>query len=403
MAERLILHVDMDCFFAAVEQRDKPELRGKPVIVGGLSSRGVVSTASYEARKYGVHSAMPMAVAKRKCPEGIFLAGNYPQYRAVSAQIFEILARFSPLIEPLSIDEGFLDITGMERFVQGDPRGYGMKLKNTILAETGLVASVGIAPNKFLAKLASDLEKPDGLVIIRQEDIQRILWPLPISRIWGVGKKTEERLAVFGYRHIGDIARAGRATLQEQVGERLARHLTELANGRDERPVEPEREAQSIGKETTFEKDLKSRQEAEHHLLYLSSQVGWRLRRSGKNAHTVQIKIRLADFSTFTRQKTLADGICYDEDIFKEARALFRAFAIPHGSGIRLLGVSCSGFDAPSEISLFELEDRQKKKRLYTAIDKIKARFGEDKIARLGESKVFKKMESSLDGNNEQQ
>ena len=398
MAERLILHIDMDCFFAAVEQRDNPELRGKPVIVGGLSSRGVVSTASYEARKYGVHSAMPMALAKRKCPQGIFLTGNYPQYKAVSAQIFEIMSRFSPLVEPLSIDEGFLDITGMERLIKGNPRNYGMKLKQAILKETGLIASVGIAPNKFLAKLASDLEKPDGLVIIRQEDIQRILWPLPIARIWGVGKKTEERLAAFGYRYIGDIANAGKDVLQKQVGERLARHLVELANGKDDRPVEPIREAQSIGKETTFEENLQSRQEVEQHLLYLSAQVGWRLRRSGKNAHTVQIKIRLGDFSTYTRQKTLSDAICYDEDIFKEAKALFRAFSLPYGSGIRLLGVSCSGFDAPSEISLFEMENKQKKERLYTAIDKIKARFGEDKIAHLGESRVLKKINASLDG-----
>ncbi len=217
----------------------------------------------------------------------------------------------------------------------------------------------------------------------------------------GGGRKTEERLAVFGYRCIGDIAKAGTDILQKQVGERLARHLVELANGRDDRPVEPEREVQSIGKETTFEEDLKSRQDAEHHLLYLSSQVGWRLRRSGKNAHTVQIKVRLGDFSTFTRQKTLSDAICYDEDIFREAKALFRAFTIPYGSGIRLLGVSCSGFDAPSEISLFEVKNREKKERLYTAIDKIKARFGEDKIAHLGESKVLKKMESLPDGNDE--
>lgn len=289
----------------------------------------------------------------------------------------------------------------MERFVKGNLRSYGMKLKQTILAETGLIASVGIAPNKFLAKLASDLEKPDGLVVIRQKDIQRILWPLPISRIWGVGRKTEARLAAFGYRYIGDIAKAGKDVLQKQVGERLAQHLVELANGRDDRPVEPEREVQSIGKETTFEEDLKSRQEAEHHQLYLSAQVGWRLRRSGKNAHTVQIKIRLGDFSTFTRQKTLSDAICYDEDIFKEVKDLFRAFAFPYGSGIRLLGISCSGFDAPSEISLFEMETKQKKERLYTAIDKIKARFGEDKIAHLGESKVLKKIESSLDENDE--
>ena len=387
--QRCILHVDMDCFFAAVEQRDNPELRGKPVIVGGLSGRGVVSTASYEARKYGVHSAMSMAVAKRKCPNGIFLPGNYRQYGAVSAQIFDILSQFSPLVEPLSIDEGFLDLTGMEHLMNGDPKAYGMRLKERILAETGLVASVGIAPNKFLAKLASDLEKPDGLVVIREEDIRRVLWPLPISRIWGVGKKTEERLALFGYRHIGDIAKSGFEVLQKQVGERLARHLTELADGRDERPVEVGREAQSIGKETTFEEDLKSREDAEKYLLSLSAQVGWRLRRCGKNAHTIQIKIRLSDFSTYTRQKTLPESVCYDVDIFREAKSLFSAFAIPKGSGIRLLGVSCSGFNAPSEVSLFEMEEHNKKEKLYSAIDKIKEKFGEGKIGLLGEARDF--------------
>lgn len=385
--ERWILHLDMDCFFAAVEQRDNPELRGKPVIVGGLSNRGVVSTASYEARKYGVHSAMPMAVAKRKCPGGVFLWGNYPQYGAVSKQIFAILARFSPLIEPLSIDEGFLDITGMEHLLQGSLRDYGKKLKETIRKETGLVASVGIAPNKFLAKLASDLEKPDGLVIIHPEDIQRVLWPLPIARIWGVGKKTEERLRLFGYRQIGDIAKADVNILEKQVGQRLAHHLLELAHGRDDRPVENSREVQSIGKEITFEEDLKSRGEAEKQLLALSSQVAWRLRRKGKNAHTVQIKIRLSDFSTYTRQKTLAEAACYDEDIFREVRSLFRAFKIPYGSGIRLLGVSCSGFDTPSELSLFDMEEKRKKERLYSAIDEIKAKFGEGKIGHLGEAK----------------
>ena len=384
--ERLVLHVDMDCFFAAVEQRDHPEFKGKPVIVGGLSARGVVSTASYEARAYGVRSAMPMALAKRKCPAGIFLQGSYRQYGAVSAQIFEILSRFSPLIEPLSIDEGFLDLTGMEHLIKGNPRAYGLKLKETILAETGLVASVGIAPNKFLAKLASDLEKPDGLVIIRLEDIQRILWPLPVSRIWGVGKKTEARLSQLGYRCISDIAKARPEVLQRQVGERLANHLVELANGRDDRPVEAPREAQSIGKETTFEEDLHSGEEAEHHLLSLASQVGWRLRRSGRKAHTVQIKIRLSDFSTYPRQRKLGEAICYDEDIFREARNLFRAFRLPVGSGIRLLGVSCSGFNAPSEISLFSMEENRKKESLYSAIDKIKAKFGEDKIGHLGEA-----------------
>ena len=382
---RCILHIDMDAFFASVEQRDHEEYRGKPVIVGGLSGRGVVSTASYEARKFGVHSAMPMAIAKRKCPQGIFVEGNYPQYARVSDQIFGILDRFSPVVEPLSIDEGFLDLTGMERLMRS-PEDYGRRLKAAIRQETGLVASVGIAPNKFLAKLASDLEKPDGLTVIRMEDVPKILWPLPVSRIWGVGKKTEERLSLYGYRRIGDLAKAKAETLRKQVGDRLAVHLMELANGRDNRPVEPVHEAQSIGKETTFEEDIHSREEAQRHLLALSSQVGWRLRREGKRAHTIQIKIRLGDFSTYTRQKTLKEGLCYDEDIYRAALELFGAFPLPHGTGIRLLGVSGSGFDAPSELSLFGVEQDQRKERLYQAIDGLKGRFGEKIVSHLGEA-----------------
>ena len=383
--ERWILHMDMDAFFASVEQRDHEEYRGKPVIVGGLSKRGVVSTASYEARKFGIHSAMPMAIARKKCPDGIFLTGNYRQYASVSDQIFEILDRFSPLVEPLSIDEGFLDLTGMERWMK-HPEEYGRKLKAAIRQETGLIASVGIAPNKFLAKLASDLEKPDGLTVIRMEDVPRILWPLPVSRIWGVGKKTEERLSLFGYRQIKDIAKAKEETLKSQIGDRLASHLIELANGRDNRQVEPVHEAQSIGKETTFEEDLRSKEEARTYLLSLSNQVGWRLRREGKHAHTIQVKIRLGDFSTYTRQKTLKESICYDEDIYQTALELFNSFPFPHGAGIRLLGVSGSGFDAPSEMSLFGLERSQRKERLYHAIDELKEKFGERIVGHLGEA-----------------
>lgn len=383
---RCILHVDMDAFFASVEQRDHEEYRGKPVIVGGLAGRGVVSTASYEARTYGVHSAMPMATARKKCPHGIFLPGNYRQYARVSHQIFQILDRFSPVVEPLSIDEGFLDLTGMERMVGEDPAIYGKKLKEAIWDETRLVASVGIAPNKFLAKLASDMEKPDGLTVISMEDVPDILWPLPVSRIWGVGKKTEERLSLYGYRNIGDLARADATTLKKQLGERLALHLIELANGRDNRPVEPLHVARSIGKETTFEEDLSSREDALAHLLRLSAQVGWRLRREGKKACTIQIKIRLGDFSTYTRQKRLKEPVCYDEDIYRAAAELFRAFPMPKGAGIRLLGVSGSGFDAPSELSLFAMESTRKKETLYHAIDGLKGKFGEKIICHLGEA-----------------
>lgn len=376
---RWILHIDMDAFFAAVEQRDHQAYRGRPLIVGGMGPRGVVSTASYEARAFGVHSAMSMAEARRRCPDAIFLPGDFPRYRAVSKEIFQILSRFSPLIEPLSIDEGFLDLTGMEGLMPNGLRSYGQALKDAIRGETGLIASVGIAPNKFLAKLASDLEKPDGLTIIRKEDIPRLVWPLPAKRIWGVGEKTNGRLAVFGYRTIGEIARADLKKLTREVGERLARHLHDLANGRDDRPVEPVRKVQSIGREITFPKDLRSPQEAKEALLKLAGEVGWRLRRAGQRAHTVQLKLRLGDFSTFTRQRTFDVPLCYDEDLYEAACALFDAMKRPPG-GIRLLGISGSGFDEAGELSLFD--DSQKKERLYTAIDTLRQRYGENVLTR---------------------
>ena len=375
--QRWIMHVDMDAFFASVEQRDHEEYRGRPVIVGGLSARGVVATASYEARRFGVHSAMPMSTARRRCPQGIFVPGNFTLYRAVSAQIFTIFSRFSPCIEPISIDEGFLDISGMERLMKS-PREYAQRLKAAVRAETGLVASVGIAPNKFLAKIASDLEKPDGLVVIGPDDIERILWPLSVRRIWGVGKKTAERLTDLGYTTVGELAQGEPARLVHALGERAARQLIALAHGQDDRPVETVREAQSVGREMTFEQDLHSREEAEEQLLALAGQVGWRLRRAGLQARTIQLKIRLADFTTYTRRRTLPEPVCYDEDIYAAARELFREF--PMRGGIRLLGISGSGFEAAGEVSLFT--DTQKKEELYGAIDALKKRFGENIITK---------------------
>ncbi len=378
---RWIAHFDMDCFFAAVEQRDNEAYRGRPVIVGGLSARGVVSTASYEARRFGVHSAMPMETARRRCPNGIFLPPDFARYSAASRQIFALMERFSPRIEPLSIDEGFLDLTGMEGLMESLP-AYGRRIKDAVHDATGLVASVGIAPNKFLAKLASDLEKPDGLTILRPGDIPRVVWPLPVSRLWGVGQKTGDRLRALRFCTIGDVAAADPAALAARLGKRLASHLYELANGRDDRPVEPVAEAKSIGREITFERDVKSREEAEAQLLYLAGQVGWRLRRAGKRARTIQLKIRLQDFSTYTRRKTLPEDTCYDEEIYETARELFRAFPLPPGAGIRLLGISGSGFDGPGTLSLFR--DVPKKDRLYAAIDGLKKRFGEDVVRRGG-------------------
>ena len=361
----------MDAFFASVEQRDHEEYRGKPVIVGGLSSRGVAATASYEARRFGVHSAMPMAAAKKRCPQGIFVQGNHAHYREVSAQIFAIFARFSPLVEALSIDEAFLDITGMGQLA-ASPKAYAQRIKQAIYEETGLVASVGIAPNKFLAKLASDLQKPDGLVIIPPDRVREILWPLPIRRLWGVGKKTAEKLQNMGYETVGQIAQAEQSGLQKAFGPKLAAQLAALANGQDDRKVEPMREAKSIGKEITFPEDLRSLEQAEHELLELAEKVGWRLRIAGVQARTVQLKVRLGDFTTYTRSRTLPEATCYDEVLYATAKDLLRELKIT--SGFRLLGVTGTGFELFGQASLFT---DPKKERLYHAIDAIKKRYGE--------------------------
>ena len=374
--QRTILHVDMDAFFAAIEQREHPEYRGKPVIVGGLSSRGVVATASYEARRSGVHSAMPMTTARRRCPDGIFVQGNYALYRAVSAEIFAIFSRYSPLVEPLSIDEAFLDVTGMG-LLAPSPRVLAQRLKAEIREKTALVASVGIAPNKFLAKLASDLEKPDGLVEIRAEDAVRRLAPLPVRRLWGVGRRTEEKLLAQGIKTIGEMQQADEKKLARSLGTRAAHALKELSFGRDERRVEPDHEAKSIGKEVTFERDLESAEEAERELLSLAEKVGWRLRLAGVAARTIQLKVRRADFTTFTRSRTLFEATAHDEPIFRTARDLFRELGIK--SGIRLLGVTGENFEPSALPSLFRDE---KKERLYGAIDALKKRFGESIITK---------------------
>lgn len=374
--QRTILHVDMDAFFAAIEQREHPEYRGKPVIVGGLSSRGVVATASYEARRSGVHSAMPMTTARRRCPDGIFVQGNYALYRAVSAEIFAIFSRYSPLVEPLSIDEAFLDVTGMG-LLAPSPRVLAQRLKAEIREKTSLVASVGIAPNKFLAKLASDLEKPDGLVEIRAEDAVRRIAPLPVRRLWGVGRRTEEKLLAQGIKTIGEMQQADEKKLARSLGRRTAHALKELSFGRDERRVEPDHEAKSIGKEVTFERDLKSAEEAERELLSLAEKVGWRLRLAGVAARTIQLKVRRADFTTFTRSRTLFEASAHDEPIFQTARDLFRELGIK--SGIRLLGVTGENFEPSALPSLFRDE---KKERLYGAIDALKKRFGESIITK---------------------
>lgn len=377
MRQRLVMHVDMDAFFASIEQRDHEEYRGKPLIVGGLSGRGVVSTCSYEARRFGVHSAMPIVRAKRLCPQGIFVEGDYAHYRAVSDEIFAIFSRYAPVVEPLSIDEAFLDLTGMELLMK-TPRSYAERLKAEIRGKTGLVASVGIAPNKFLAKLASDLEKPDGLVIITEEGKQAVLDPLPVGRIWGVGEKTAARLEALRIRTIGQLRRTLREKLVRSLGAHMADHLLALASGIDARPVAPREAAKSIGKEVTFPADIESAEEVERVLLDLSEKVGYRLRRKGVKGRTIQLKLRLSDFRTYTRSRTLPEATWYDREIYETALALCRALGVHQG--VRLLGISVSGFDTSGAISLFREEVH--KESLYAAIDAIKKRFGEQGITK---------------------
>ena len=374
--ERIIMHVDMDAFFASVEQLDHEEYRGKPLIVGGIGGRGVVSTCSYEARKFGVHSAMPTAKAMKLCPQGIFIQGNYPRYAEVSQQIFDIFDYYSPLIEPLSIDEAFLDLTGMERLMDS-PRQYALKLKQEIKEKTGIVASVGIAPNKFLAKIASDLDKPDGLVIVNKDRVQEFLDPLPVRRIWGVGAKTAAILDRMRVKTIADLRKMSYEELHKTFGDKTAQHLFLLAQGIDERPVAPRGRAKSIGNETTFSEDLQSAEAALEVLLYLSVKVGWRLRQAGFKAKTVQLKLRQSDFSTFTRQKQLFEPSNFDNDIYTVIKELFENLNITRG--IRLLGVSTTGFEEMESLSLFHDE---KKDRLYQAIDEINSKFGNMGVTR---------------------
>jgi len=375
--ERWIMHVDMDAFFASVEQRDHEAYRNQPVIVGGLSNRGVVSTASYEARRFGIHSAMPMVEARRRCPQGIFVAGNHGLYKAVSKQIFHIFQEFSPLVEPLSVDEAFLDITGMEKITL-DRQNYAELLKKRIKDELGLIASVGIAPNKFLAKLASDLDKPDGLVIIERGREQSVLQDMPIRRLWGVGKKTGEKLQALGFKTIGQIAQASQTELAKYLGKTVSYQLIELANGRDDRKVEPERDIQSIGNEITFEQDLLQAAQVAKQFLALAEKVGWRLRLSGVKARTLTIKIRFASFQTITRSQSLLDPTNFDEVIYQMAVNLYQQVNVK--ASIRLLGITGSNLSLHEEESLFQ--DDQKKKALYHMMDDLKARFGENIITK---------------------
>ncbi len=374
---RGILHVDMDAFYASVEVLDDPSLRGKPVMVGGTpEGRGVVSAASYEARRFGVHSAMSAARAVRLCPQGVFLRGRMDRYAEVSRQIFAIFARYTPLVEPLSIDEAFLDVTGCRRLF-GSPEQIGQQIKQAIQDEVGLTASVGVAHNKFLAKLASDLDKPDGFVVVPAEGARELLAGLPIGRLWGVGKVSEQKLNRFGIRTVKDLLAVPRDLLVQQFGDHMD-HLLELAVGHDERPVVPGHEAKSIGNEITFGADIADAGHLQDILDGLADKVARRLRGQGFVARTITLKARYGDFTTHTRSASLAQATDSSVLIRDTARDLLRQKLGRRGRALRLVGVTAGNLSRPEtrQADLFADQGRARDRELDRLTDAVNQRFG---------------------------
>jgi DNA polymerase IV len=377
---RAILHVDMDAFFASVEVLDNPALRGKPVIVGGsVEGRGVVSAASYEARKFGVHSAMSAARARQKCPDGVFLPVRMQRYAAVSAQIFEIFEGFTDLVEGLSIDEAFLDVTGSQRLF-GPAEQIAGQIKQRVREELGLICSVGLATNKFLAKVASDLEKPDGLVVVRPGEEAAFMAPLPVRRIWGIGKVSGQRLANMGIEKVTDLLKYPVAALESALGSG-AEHLLQLARGIDDRAITTGRGQKSIGAETTFAQDIAAADELRRVLDGLVERVAGELRAAGLLARTVNIKARYPDFTTVTRARTLSGGIASTRQIRDTARELLETRLMRAGRPLRLLGVSLSNLEKEREslqqTELFADVGDARREQLERAIDGIKHDFGD--------------------------
>ena len=394
MVRRWIMHVDMDAFYASVEQRDHPEWRGRPVIVGSSEARGVVATASYEARRYGVHSAMPGACAKERCPQAIFVRPRMDVYRAVSAQIHEVLLHYAPEFEPLSLDEAFLDVSGMGTHYP-TLQALGRAVKEEILATTDLTASVGIAPNKFLAKLASDWHKPDGLTVIGYGEEAARIAPLPVRRLWGVGPKTEALLTAGGWHTIGDVAAADPRELAARLGSQ-GRVLHELANGRDDRPIAPHEPRKSISEEETFARDLTAGDEIRMTLLRQCDTVAYRLRKHGLRARTVTLKVRFASFRTVTRAKTVAEPMDIDRELYFEVEKLHNQ--IRKTEGIRLLGVTASSLvPAVDTVRLFA-DESEREQQVAAVRDRLRDKYGADVLRRGYWLEPRPKQEEDTDG-----
>lgn len=394
-----IIHLDLDAFFASVEQRDNPTYRGKPLIVGGISggkgnsNRGVVCAASYEARKYGVHAGMPIWEARQKCDKGIFIPSQMNKYLEASKKFFQICSTYTPLIEPLSVDELFLDVSGCESLF-GSSEIIGRKIKERVHQELGLKVSVGIAENKFLAKIATNLGKPNGFYIIPSKDIQKILYPLPVSSLWGIGKKTEELLKKSGIYLVEQLARMPDSILENLLGKN-GKKMKLLAQGIDESPVTPPSAAKSIGKETTFSINITEKAVLIKELLKISQLVGYTARKKGYKGRTITLKIRFHNFITFNRSKTLENPTHIDDIIFKTVVELLDKVRHKKG-GVRLLGIKLSNFALGNEIKQLKfLRDEEDKKddkleQLTQSLDKIREKFGTKAVTRASLLKIIK-------------
>jgi DNA polymerase-4 len=379
MSESTILHVDMDAFFASVEERDNPALKGKAVVVG-TGVRGVVSAANYEARKFGIHAAMPVGRAKRLAPHAIFVPPNMSRYSEVSSHIMEIFRSVTPLVEPLSLDEAFLDVTGAKRLL-GDGREIAKQIRAKVEASEGITCSVGIATTKFIAKLASGRCKPNGMLEIAKDRVLEFLHPLPVNAIWGVGPKTNEELQKLGLRTVADIANTPRQTLIRALGEAAGASLYELSWGRDYRDVEPEEVDKSISAAETFDSDTEDQEIVLRELLRLTEKATYRMREKDFSARTISIKVRFADFKTISRSKTVPLAISATHEVFEVVKALFLGLKLDRAR-IRLVGVSLDGLedgiDASEQLVLGERENGWR--QATAAIDKASARFGQGSV-----------------------
>ena len=372
-----IIHLDMDAFYPSVEALDNPELRGKPVIVGGSKERGVVSSASYEARKFGVHSAQPMATAMQLCPNGIVVPVRMARYQEVSEQVFEIFHIFTPLVEPLSIDEAFLDVTGSSRLF-GSPIEIAKKIKQKIVEKTGLTISAGVAPSKFVAKVASDMEKPDGLTIVARDKVREFLDPLPIKKMWGAGKVTQKALARIGIHTFKDLRLTSVEVLEKEFGKH-GRHMHQLSMGIDPRDVVTLHDIKSIGHEDTYSKDILDLEPAKRELLSLANRVARRMRRKGLEGKTITLKVKYSDFKLITRSVTLHHYTNDSTEIYSNVCSLLEKTAVGKRP-VRLLGISLSNLadsDAGRQLSLFSQEESsEKRKELNKTADSILDKFG---------------------------